>query len=614
MCDRSQQREKVESRRFFSVDEKRRIRKKSNGLCSHCGKILTDEIFTVDHAIPLDKGGTNDLSNLVALCNTCNIDKDNFIYHPREYFKYLNEPFLEELIDNQNKYYDTVHWLTKTNFLPEEVKEFSVPIELPNLQYKKRKGLSPVSIKYMLHKAVYSDLDSIYHFLIRYHSKFADTSTNQDIKELIMDYFENGCIYFIKNRSDEVIALLPLRVSTYCKNIKSEFNNITVFNFNNFITIKDDVNICNILNMAFIHILHQLIDLKISNEGYICFVVSYCKNNIISSTIGSDIEKTLTLVKISEDDEFRTVLCFATRSEHTVKFPKDISYNGLMRFSQNLQYRLYGNKGVPEWDKIHANIIDEDVFTIYNHRYEIDNYIKEKSMSDDIFSALDDNIKINKAIESLGIVERKKEKLEYEGDLLIRKKVLNTLDIDDLVSRNETDGAKVFSIPFEAIIVTNRAKLSGKISGVARQNMKRGVYVPLKVNQYLELVDGFDVYNLLKSSNSKSVNCIMSFQSGVKMHEYNDYDEFNTIVERQNNRCYICNRVLDENNLKPVLTLLKPKSRGGMIDLNNVVACCKLCNSLKGNFNWSSSLEEIIKEELRFRGILKEEIKNDNRK
>lgn len=40
--------------------------------CNHCG---ATENLTIDHIIPIIKGGTNDLSNLQTLCSSCNSKK-----------------------------------------------------------------------------------------------------------------------------------------------------------------------------------------------------------------------------------------------------------------------------------------------------------------------------------------------------------------------------------------------------------------------------------------------------------------------------------------------------------------------------------------------------------
>jgi hypothetical protein len=43
-------------------------------VCLHCG---TPENLTVDHIIPLSRGGTNDFGNLQTLCKPCNSRKKN---------------------------------------------------------------------------------------------------------------------------------------------------------------------------------------------------------------------------------------------------------------------------------------------------------------------------------------------------------------------------------------------------------------------------------------------------------------------------------------------------------------------------------------------------------
>lgn len=49
----------------------------ANGKCALCGKGKDEEPLEVDHIVPRSKGGTNDISNLQALCRTCNRGKSN---------------------------------------------------------------------------------------------------------------------------------------------------------------------------------------------------------------------------------------------------------------------------------------------------------------------------------------------------------------------------------------------------------------------------------------------------------------------------------------------------------------------------------------------------------
>jgi 5-methylcytosine-specific restriction enzyme A len=47
--------------------------------CQSCGKISGETQLTIDHIIPLSRGGKNDISNLQTLCLTCNQQKNNNI-------------------------------------------------------------------------------------------------------------------------------------------------------------------------------------------------------------------------------------------------------------------------------------------------------------------------------------------------------------------------------------------------------------------------------------------------------------------------------------------------------------------------------------------------------
>ena len=49
----------------------------ANGRCQLCGKTAADDRIEVDHVIPRSMGGSNDISNLQALCGECNRGKSN---------------------------------------------------------------------------------------------------------------------------------------------------------------------------------------------------------------------------------------------------------------------------------------------------------------------------------------------------------------------------------------------------------------------------------------------------------------------------------------------------------------------------------------------------------
>jgi 5-methylcytosine-specific restriction endonuclease McrA len=56
--------------------------------CQSCGKVAGETQLTVDHIIPLARGGKNDISNLHTLCLTCNQRKaDKIDSRFRRYFE-----------------------------------------------------------------------------------------------------------------------------------------------------------------------------------------------------------------------------------------------------------------------------------------------------------------------------------------------------------------------------------------------------------------------------------------------------------------------------------------------------------------------------------------------
>lgn len=45
--------------------------------CQYCGRSAPDVVLHVDHVVPVSKGGSNDPSNLVTACETCNLGKSD---------------------------------------------------------------------------------------------------------------------------------------------------------------------------------------------------------------------------------------------------------------------------------------------------------------------------------------------------------------------------------------------------------------------------------------------------------------------------------------------------------------------------------------------------------
>ena len=91
---------KIEERRLFDWQERKQILQKTKGHCACCGKALTTKTMTVDHCVPLSRGGTNNFVNLVALCIDCNEKKGNLFYFPGNYYAWMSASMDKHIKNN----------------------------------------------------------------------------------------------------------------------------------------------------------------------------------------------------------------------------------------------------------------------------------------------------------------------------------------------------------------------------------------------------------------------------------------------------------------------------------------------------------------------------------
>ena len=71
---------------LFNMNNKRKplskkirfeVFKRDSFKCQYCGRMAPDVVLQVDHIVPVSKGGTNDMLNLVTSCKECNLGKGN---------------------------------------------------------------------------------------------------------------------------------------------------------------------------------------------------------------------------------------------------------------------------------------------------------------------------------------------------------------------------------------------------------------------------------------------------------------------------------------------------------------------------------------------------------
>jgi len=70
----------------FTKEEWLKVRDATGGVCPFCGRNVGLEKMSMDHIIPLSKGGTNYISNIRAICRNCNsaIGNRPYMYQTNE--------------------------------------------------------------------------------------------------------------------------------------------------------------------------------------------------------------------------------------------------------------------------------------------------------------------------------------------------------------------------------------------------------------------------------------------------------------------------------------------------------------------------------------------------
>ena len=270
-------REKTVERKNFSRETRSRILLKSNNKCAHCGVGLDEYRHTIDHFIPLSKGGTNIETNLICLCRKCNEAKDDLVLDPRSYYRYANEKTLNDFSILYDIFVQDKSWFTTRNYTREDITEIPYPVAFPSMQsHLKKKGKDgcyvgtyfPTAI---LKKANYDELEEIYEFVKKYHEKY--DIPKDYLREILSQTFMLGAIYTVK-KGGELIGVVPIMTE------KLTFSNVTgyVLSMRGLPWIKLNEQNINILLRALAYIFGNIASI---NKKHNCVVgVSFPKNDV----------------------------------------------------------------------------------------------------------------------------------------------------------------------------------------------------------------------------------------------------------------------------------------------------------------------------------------------
>ena len=91
------------------IEKRERLHKEQHGLCGYCRELIVGKP-QLEHIIPVILGGSNDISNQIVTCHTCNYNKHDYIVfsliEDRELYPVLDIPFffrVREIVANGYK-------------------------------------------------------------------------------------------------------------------------------------------------------------------------------------------------------------------------------------------------------------------------------------------------------------------------------------------------------------------------------------------------------------------------------------------------------------------------------------------------------------------------------
>jgi hypothetical protein len=200
-------RERIQDRDYFSYEEKCEISNKSHDRCCHCGKLAYWNYgATVDHFIPLHKGGTNRKINLIMLCEDCNKEKDDKIMDIA-YCRYLDDKYKEELAGYLNSYIISFDYINRNNMFACD--EYSILMlddtyYQARMKHKKNKKLENLRLgmKYLIKKATWSDFSRLCEYFKKYCVRYDCFASDEAVEINISFWLQFGAVYYFERNGE----------------------------------------------------------------------------------------------------------------------------------------------------------------------------------------------------------------------------------------------------------------------------------------------------------------------------------------------------------------------------------------------------------------------------
>lgn len=216
-------RAQVEERTPFPWSVKEPLLKETNGKCAHCGTPLDRYTnLSVDHFIPLSKGGSNDPENLTVLCDDCNTLKSNMILPAVGWYPYLAPSKKKILNENLKRYMKETDYLAEDCLVPMDTFRIEAPVttrkKFGNGGYREIR--MPVYIR-----GTRMERDDAFAWLMEYkrHLKYRDAC---GVMESPTEF--NAPCYILKKGDIEIAMVNPWMIHDWDEEMKNWRNEIVM--------------------------------------------------------------------------------------------------------------------------------------------------------------------------------------------------------------------------------------------------------------------------------------------------------------------------------------------------------------------------------------------------